>query len=342
MSFISTQLIAWHRHHGRHQLPWQNTNNPYLIWVSEIMLQQTQVVTVIDYYLKFIKRYPNIESLATSDIDEVNEYWSGLGYYTRARNLHAASKVVLDAYKGNFPKEYEKILALPGIGRTTAGAICAFAFGQKYPILDGNVKRVFTRFFGIKEWSGKPAVEKELWKIAEENLPKSKIEIYTQALMDLGATLCLRSKPRCDECPIKKSCKSYINNWTNFIPAAKPKKSIPVKNGNILIIQHGDNVLLVKRHLNKIWGGLYSLPELENENDVNKWLLNMLNVDKYQHIKFGIFYAYFSHYKYAMNYLHISIDNFHMKAIENFKWLNRTQINGAGIPAPIKKLLIAL
>ena len=342
MSFISKQLVFWHKLHGRHKLPWQQTKNPYAIWISEIMLQQTQVSTVIDYYKKFMQRFPGIEVLAGAEIDEVNECWSGLGYYSRARNIHKTAKIILQNYNGIFPQQFEEILELPGIGRTTAGAICSFSYGKKYPILDGNVKRVFTRFYGIKEWSGKSRVERELWEIADRNLPTSNIEIYNQALMDLGASLCSRGSPKCLECPLSKSCKSFLNNWTKIIPAPKPKKIIPTKEGNIIIIQYGDAILFVKRNIKEIWGGLWSLPELENHDNLNEWVLNMLGVRKYQLVNSGRCHANFSHYKYVMNYQYILVDKLNFKLPEDFIWIKQSMIKQAGLPAPIKKLLSTL
>jgi len=342
MSFISKQIVPWHELNGRHKLPWQQTKNPYAIWVSEIMLQQTQVSTVINYYKKFMNKFPDIGSLAIANIDDVNETWSGLGYYSRARNLHTTAKIILQKYNGIFPQQYEDILELPGIGRTTAGAICAFSYGKNYPILDGNVKRVFTRFYGIKEWSGKSAVEKKLWQIADKNLPSSDIEIYTQALMDLGSSLCSRGKPKCLKCPLTKSCKSFLNNWTKIIPASKPKKVVPVKEGNILIIQYKDSILFVKRNIKQIWGGLWSLPELDSNDNLNEWLLNLLGSREYKIINSGTCQANFSHYKYIMNYQHILFNKINVKPIENFNWINKSNIQQAGLPAPIKKLLITL
>ena len=342
MSFISKQLISWHKLHGRHKLPWQQTKNPYAIWISEIMLQQTQVSTVINYYKKFMKRFPGIESLANAEIDEVNECWSGLGYYSRARNIHKTAKIILQKYNSNFPQKFEEILELPGIGRTTAGAISSFAYGKNYPILDGNVKRVFTRFYGIKEWSGKSGVEKELWEIANKNLPTLDIEIYNQALMDLGASLCGRGNPQCSECPLSKSCISFANNWTKIIPASKPRISIPVKEGNIIIIQDGDSILLVKRNLKQIWGGLWSLPEIDRQDNLNMWLFNLLGTIKYKLINSGRCDANFSHYKYIMHYQHIIFNKPNIKPIENYIWINKSNVQKAGLPAPIKKLLSAL
>ncbi|MDC0423284.1 A/G-specific adenine glycosylase [Methylophilaceae bacterium] len=342
MSFISKQLILWHKLYGRHKLPWQQTNNPYAIWISEIMLQQTQVSTVIDYYKKFMQRFPSIESLANAEIDDVNELWSGLGYYSRARNIHTTAKIILQEYNGIFPQKFEKILEFPGIGRTTAGAICSFAYGKNYPILDGNVKRVFTRFYGIKEWSGKSKVEKELWEIADMNLPTLDIEIYNQALMDLGASVCSRGIPQCSKCPLSESCKSFLNDWTKIIPAPKPKRLIPVKEGNIIIIQNDDSILLVKRNLKQIWGGLWSLPEIESHDDLNVWLFNLLGITKYKLIDSGRCHANFSHYKYVMHYKHILFNKLNLKPIENYIWINRSNVGKIGLPAPIKKLLSTL
>ena len=216
MGFISDQLIKWHKTSGRHNLPWQNTDNPYLIWLSEIMLQQTQVSTVLTYFEKFIKRFPTIDALANAEEERVLELWSGLGYYARARNLHKTAIEISKNYDGKFPSSFDTLLTLPGIGRSTAGAISAFAFKEKKPILDGNVKRVFTRHFGIMEWAGKLSVEKKLWEIASDNLPKTNkyIQTYTQALMDLGATVCKRSQPLCNNCPLQSKCISFKKNLT--------------------------------------------------------------------------------------------------------------------------------
>ena len=224
MSLISDQLIPWQKKFGRNNLPWQETKNPYLIWISEIMLQQTQVKTVLPYYRKFITIFPNVKSLALADDDDVMQLWSGLGYYARARNLHESAKIIHSKFQDKFPTKLTDLLSLPGIGRSTAGAICSLAFNQKKPILDGNVKRVFTRVYGIKDWAGVISVENKLWELAEKNLPESKVGKYNQALMDLGATLCVRRDPNCSQCPINKSCKSFLHKWSDTIPAPKPRK----------------------------------------------------------------------------------------------------------------------
>lgn len=258
---FAKRLIAWQKTHGRHDLPWQNTTDPYAIWVSEIMLQQTQVTAVIGYYQKFMQRFPTISSLASAEQDEVMQYWSGLGYYSRARNLHAAARVMVDQYAGCFPTDIEAIMQLPGIGRSTAAAISSFAFHHPYPILDGNVKRVFARHFLVQGWPGLPKVEKRLWQIAEQLMPQQDVVAYTQGLMDLGATLCVRSKPRCDACPLQTTCAALAANAVRDYPAHKPRKPIPEKSVTMLLVLHGDDILLEKRPSSGIWGGLWSLPE---------------------------------------------------------------------------------
>jgi A/G-specific adenine glycosylase len=274
MGFISDQLIQWHKSSGRHNLPWQNTDNPYLIWLSEIMLQQTQVSTVLTYFEKFIKRFPNIDALANAEEEKVLELWSGLGYYARARNLHKTAIEISKNYDSKFPSSFDTLLTLPGIGRSTAGAISAFAFKKKKPILDGNVKRVFTRYFGIMEWAGKLSVEKKLWEIACDNLPKTNkyIQTYTQALMDLGATVCKRSKPLCNNCPLQSECISFKKNLTKDIPVSKPKKTLPTKEIYLLVLHSNNSYLFKKKPSKGIWAGLWSMPELENSANAPNWI----------------------------------------------------------------------
>ena len=256
---FAERLIAWQRRHGRHDLPWQGTRDPYRIWLSEVMLQQTQVSAVIPYYERFLRRFPTIAALAAASEDEVLQLWSGLGYYARGRNLHAAAKTV--SQLGSFPRTAAEIEALPGIGKSTAAAIAAFAFGERAAILDGNVKRVLARYFGIAGWPGEKAVESALWERANRLLPKKDIESYTQALMDLGATVCTRSTPRCDACPIRISCKARKANRTAEIPAPRPRKTLPQKAVTWLLLFDRGQILLEKRPAPGIWGGLWSFPE---------------------------------------------------------------------------------
>lgn len=271
MSEFASRLIAWQKVHGRHDLPWQNTCDPYAIWVSEIMLQQTQVTAVIGYYSKFMARFPSIAVLANATQDEVLQYWSGLGYYSRARNLHQAAITIMQKFNGIFPTNFAEMQTLSGIGRTTAAAIAAFAFGQKQTILDGNVKRVLTRHFLIEGWSGTPAVEKTLWQLAEalvpEENPRSNMVAYTQGLMDLGATVCTKSKPKCYLCPHMNVCLAYQEQRMHELPTPKPRKNIPLKQTTMLVLVQNDKVLLEKRPNSGIWGGLMSLPEV---NEIEK------------------------------------------------------------------------
>ena len=342
MSEISDQLIPWQTKFGRNNLPWQSTINPYLVWVSEVMLQQTQVKTVLPYYQKFITKFPSVKTLALADEEEVMQLWSGLGYYARARNLHASAKIIDSKFQGNFPTILTDLLSLPGIGRSTGGAICSLAFNQKTPILDGNVKRVFTRVYGIKDWAGIPSVEQRLWEIAEKNLPETKFGKYNQALMDLGATVCVKNEPICLKCPINKSCKSFLYKWTDIIPAPKPKKEKLTKVSYFYIFQCGSKFLFSKKPKKGIWGGLWSLPEIQSQDNLDEWLLNLLGPRKYQLINSGRCLANFTHYKYVMHYQHVIVNKINFKLPENFTWINQSNIQKAGLPAPIKKLLSTL
>jgi A/G-specific adenine glycosylase len=250
---FATRLIAWQRTHGRHDLPWQGTRDPYRIWVSEIMLQQTQVTTVLPYYGPFLAAFPDVSALAAAPIDRVLELWSGLGYYRRAHHLHAAARKVVAQHGGRFPRDAETIATLPGIGRSTAAAIAAFAFGERAAILEGNVKRVLARHRGIKGFPGTPKVEAELWKIAEALLPKRGIETYTQALMDLGATICTRAMPRCNECPVAADCTARNDDRVTELPSPRPAKSRPSRAVRMLLMEHAGAILLEKRPDAGIW-----------------------------------------------------------------------------------------
>ena len=344
MGFISDQLIQWHKTSGRHNLPWQNTHDPYLIWLSEIMLQQTQVTTVLTYYKKFIKRFPNIDILANAEEEKVLELWSGLGYYARARNLHKTAIEISKNYDAKFPSSFDRLLSLPGIGRSTAGAISAFAFKKKKPILDGNVKRVFTRYLGIKEWAGKLSVEKELWEIATRNLPKTNkhIHTYTQALMDLGATICKRTHPLCNNCPLQSQCISFKKNLTKSIPASKPKKNLPTNEIYLLIINSKDSYLFEKKPSKGIWAGLWSMPELENFKNTANWIKENLNEDNYKMMEIGKHKTSFTHYKLNIHFQYILLNSSKTLKIEKNKWIKKGNLKNAALPSPIKKILNTL
>src|ERR1700682_5011018 len=260
---FSEKLIAWQRRHGRHDLPWQGTRDPYRIWLSEVMLQQTQVATVVPYYERFIARYPGFSELARASEDEVLKLWSGLGYYARGRNLLLAARAV--AARGEFPRTADEIAELPGVGRSTAAAIAAFAFGERAAILDGNVKRVLARCFGIEGWPGEAAVGRALWSVAERLLPKRGLEAYTQALMDLGATVCTSRQPKCDACPVRSICTARKQGRVADIPARRPRRVLPRRSVTWLVLRHEGGVLVERRPAPGIWGGLWCFPELEGK-----------------------------------------------------------------------------
>ena len=263
MSEFAEHVIAWQRQHGRHDLPWQATRDSYPVWLSEIMLQQTQVAAVIPYFQRFITRFPDIASLASADEDDVLMLWSGLGYYARARNLHRAARIVVERHGGMFPRQFDAIAALPGIGRSTAAAIAVFVSGARQPILDGNVKRVLARCFGIAGYPGEKKIEKRMWELAAKLLPERDVEAYTQGLMDLGAGICTRRRPRCGSCPLRDECAAKRDNRISELPSPRPRKPMPEKSTVMLILQRqrrgssGETT-----GTPGIWGGLWSFPEV--------------------------------------------------------------------------------
>ncbi|MGB8326770.1 MAG: A/G-specific adenine glycosylase, partial [Steroidobacteraceae bacterium] len=266
---IAGALIVWHETGGRHELPWQRGRSLYRVWISEIMLQQTQVATVIPYYERFIARFPTVRALADASIDDVLHLWSGLGYYARARNLHQAAQRIRDEFAGEFPGDFASVASLPGIGRSTAGAILALALNQRFAILDGNVKRVLARYFGVAGNATERAVEKRLWVLSERCTPVERVDDYTQAIMDLGATLCTRSRPLCALCPLATDCVARRQGRQTEFPA--PRRSAPhgmrrAKRVVMLLARARDqSVLLEKRPPRGIWGGLWCLPEFASE-----------------------------------------------------------------------------
>ncbi|WP_330148277.1 A/G-specific adenine glycosylase [Shewanella oncorhynchi] len=262
---FATRIISWYDNHGRKTLPWQQDKTPYRVWVSEIMLQQTQVATVIPYYLKFMARFPDVLALANAPDDEVLHHWTGLGYYARARNLHKAAKIIRDDYQGLFPTHFEQVLALPGIGRSTAGAVLSLSLGQHHPILDGNVKRVLARHGAIAGWPGQKTVEEQLWQLTDAFTPQQDIQKYNQAMMDIGASICTRSKPNCAACPVAIDCKAQLIGRQTDFPGKKPKKTIPTKVAWMLVMMQDNQVFLAKRPPAGIWGGLWCFPEFATQ-----------------------------------------------------------------------------
>ena len=266
------KLLAWFDQHGRKNLPWQIGRDPYRVWVSEIMLQQTQVATVIPYFERFIARFPDIAALAAGSVDEVISLWAGLGYYARARNLHRAALDMAQRHGSRLPTELEALMALPGIGRSTAGAILSLGAGLWAPILDGNVKRVLCRYAGLEGWPGETEVERELWRLSAALTPESRAADHNQAMMDLGATLCARKKPRCGACPLNSGCVAHARGLTDVIPAPRPKRAQPIRRRHLLVLRDAEGrIFLEKRPPAGIWGGLLSLPEFESLTTLMDW-----------------------------------------------------------------------
>ena len=261
-------LLAWFDRHGRHDLPWQRDPTPYRVWVSEIMLQQTRVTAVIPYFERFMARFPDVDALAGAELDEVLALWSGLGYYARGRNLHAAARAVREDHGGRFPDTFEELVALPGIGRSTAGAILALAFGRRCPILDGNAKRVLARYHAVEGWPGEPPVRDRLWALAERHTPCRRVGDYTQAIMDLGATLCTRTGPTCLLCPLAQGCRAHAAGDATRFPASRPKRVYPTREKLLVVMRdEGGRVLVERRPPSGLWGGLWSFPEASADLD---------------------------------------------------------------------------
>ena len=337
---FSSRLIQWQKSHGRHDLPWQDTRDPYAVWLSEIMLQQTQVATVIPYYQRFLARFSDLASLAKASQDEVLAHWSGLGYYSRARNLHRAAQMVMQQHGGHFPDEFESLMALPGIGRSTAAAVSVFAFAQRQAILDGNVKRVFTRYFGIEGYPGEKKIEQDLWARAEQLLPRQEIEIYTQALMDLGATICTRSKPKCLACPLQNDCIAYAQNRITELPSPKPRKALPQKETVMLIMLRQGEVLLEKRPPSGIWGGMWSFPEIDRASDSVHICSANYGVEARLAAPLSSLDHTFTHFKLRIFPQPMHVIDIHTRVNQaSHLWLNLDDALGAAIPTPVRKLL---
>ncbi len=343
---FSQKILTWFDIHGRKGLPWQQDISAYRVWVSEIMLQQTQVKTVIPYFEKFMQSFPTVQDLAKAEQDEVLKHWSGLGYYARARNMHAAAKMVCDEFKGKFPEDIERIQTLKGIGRSTGAAILSIANNQAEPILDGNVKRVLSRVFAVEGWSGKADVLKKLWLLAEQTTPTKRNADYTQAIMDLGATLCTRSKPRCEDCPLSADCIANADGTQDNFPTKKPKKIIPERQAIMLIIKNDssdtDEVLMIKRPPVGIWGGLWCFPQFDTEADASEWLNESADVALATAVKMPVLNHTFSHFKLHIQPLKISLKHpISNSVMENHEtlWYNiKTEFDG-GLAAPVTTLL---
>ena len=340
MSDFAERLLAWFDDHGRKDLPWQRDINPYRVWVSEIMLQQTQVQTVIPYFERFMDSFPDVQSLANAAQDDVLAHWSGLGYYARARNLHKAAQVVRDEHGGKFPCVFDDVVALPGIGRSTAGAILSIACGQRHAILDGNVKRVLARHGAIDGWPGMTSVANRLWALAEENTPQARIADYTQAIMDLGATLCTRSNPACESCPVASDCTARNEVSVTLFPGKKPKKAKPLKSTTMVLANVDGHVLLERRPEAGIWGGLWSLPEV-NERSVEEWCDETLAATAVATESWDIVRHSFSHYDLDIHPVVVRVEPAAGKVADSERetWHPLNAPPPGGIAAPVAKLI---
>lgn len=337
---FATRLLAWHRRHGRHDLPWQGRRNAYPIWVAEIMLQQTQVAAVIPYYRRFLERFPDIAELAAAPEDEVLRLWSGLGYYSRARNLQRAAQLVRQQHGGEFPRALEQIEALPGVGRSTAAAIAAFAYGTRAAILDGNVKRVLARHFAVAGFPGEKRVENRLWQLAEKQLPSRAIGRYTQAIMDLGATLCTRASPACTQCPLARSCRARTLGRIADFPAPRPAKALPTRHTHMLLLVRAGKLLLVKRPSSGIWGGLWSLPELAQDMEAKAHCRRHFGCNIAAPQPLAPLAHGFTHFKLQIQPLLCRVQ----KSVPSARapgqvWLTLDEAHGAAIPVPVRKLI---
>ncbi|MCF6322929.1 MAG: A/G-specific adenine glycosylase [Gammaproteobacteria bacterium] len=342
---FSTRLLAWFEQHGRKDLPWQQNPTAYRVWVSEIMLQQTQVATVIPYFERFMKSFPDVQALAAATQDEVLHHWAGLGYYARGRNLHKAAQVICEQHSGQFPETIEAVIALPGIGRSTAGAVLSLALKQCHPILDGNVKRVLARHCAIDGWPGVLSIQKEMWLLAEERTPKKNSDFYTQAIMDLGATVCRRSKPLCGACPVSQDCMALAGALVDQLPTSKPRKNLPLRKGVLLVLENeAGEWLLQRRPPAGIWGGLWCFPEGPNEVDdkaMREWCRSELGCDLFDVESGAVQRHTFSHYHYEVMPLHA-----HAKLMDSVVmdddsrlWYNPASIKVLGLAAPVRRII---
>ncbi|MDS1311294.1 MULTISPECIES: A/G-specific adenine glycosylase [Marinobacter] len=341
---FAENLLKWYDQHGRHDLPWHHNRTAYRVWVSEIMLQQTQVATVIPYYQAFMVRFPDVQSLAEAPTDDVLSHWSGLGYYARARNLQKAARTVMEDFGGTFPAAQEELETLTGIGRSTAAAIVAQAYNKRAAILDGNVKRVLARYHAVPGWPGQASVQKQLWVHAEAHTPNERVRDYTQGIMDLGALVCTRTRPACEDCPLKKGCTAYARGEATLYPGSKPKKTKPEKTTWMVILEDRDGrILLERRPPSGIWGGLWSLPELDpayGADELQDACERSLGVDCTEPELIDGFRHTFSHYHLHIQPARLNVTRQNtVKDDAHQKWLHRHEALALGLPAPIRTLL---
>lgn len=342
---FSQAVLTWYEQHGRKNLPWQLNRTPYRVWISEIMLQQTQVAAVIPYYERFMQRFPDVLALANANIDEVLHHWSGLGYYARARNLHKAACQIRDQYQKLFPETFSQVAALPGIGRSTAGAILSLACGQPHAILDGNVKRVLARYFMIEGWPGTTKTAHLLWEKAEQLTPSKQVAAYNQAMMDLGNGICTRSRPACAVCPVGDGCQAHLHNAQAGFPQPKPKKTLPVRSTRMLLLRNADNALLLQRRPpSGIWGGLLSFPEMPEDQTVNHWCAANLGLNVDHHHDWPVVRHTFSHFHLDITPVLVTTQDKSLRIMDqdDWVWYKEDRPEVGGLAAPVKRLIDAL
>lgn len=338
-SQFSAQVLDWYDKFGRKTLPWQIEKTPYKVWLSEVMLQQTQVATVIPYFERFMARFPTVTDLARAPLDEVLHLWTGLGYYARARNLHKAAQQIATQHNGRFPETFEEVSALPGVGRSTAGAILSLSLGKHFPILDGNVKRVLARCYAVAGWPGKKEVEKRLWEISEQVTPAKGVERFNQAMMDLGAMVCTRSKPKCELCPLQSGCIAYAtHSWSSY-PGKKPKQILPERTGYLLLMEHEGAVYLEQRPPSGLWGGLFCFPQFGDEAALRDWLAQRgISADTLSQLV--AFRHTFSHFHLDIVPMWLPVSSVAACMDEGAGlWYNLAQPPSVGLAAPVERLI---
>ncbi len=339
---FAARLLRWYGTHGRKNLPWQQARTPYRVWLAEVMLQQTQVATVIPYFLRFVEKFASLPELAAAKPDDVLALWSGLGYYSRARHLHRAAQICVEHHCGTLPRDFDALAALPGIGRSTAGAILAQAHGLRFPILDGNVKRVLARFHGVRGWPGAPAVSTQLWKFAELHTPHARVADYTQAIMDLGATLCTRTQPRCSACPLARDCVAHRDDMTATLPGRKPARTVPTRSTLMLLLRdNAGRILLERRPPTGVWAQLWSLPEADDfasarlrvaREHARRTTIKLRRLPPFVHL--------FSHYRLDVTPLAGEVQRARRGAdAPDRRWLHPREAAQLGLPAPVRRLI---
>jgi len=339
---FARRLLRWYDKHGRKHLPWQHPRTPYRVWLSEVMLQQTQVATVVPYFLRFVEKFPSLRKLAQAPLDDVLALWSGLGYYSRARYLHRAAQICVDRYRDSLPRDFDAVAGLPGIGRSTAGAILAQAHGLRFPILDGNVKRVLARYHGVRGWPGQSSSAAQLWTFAELHTPRARIADYTKAIMDLGATVCVRTRPHCATCPLASDCVAHRGGLTGEIPARKPTRTLPTRDTIMLLLRDVEGRILVERRPpSGVWAQLWSLPEAEDLAAAHTRAAREHPLGRpIEFRRLAPFVHAFSHFRLNVTPLTGEMNSTRGVADDsNRRWVHLHQAAALGLPAPVRKLI---